>query len=89
MDINDLTEDDGPAIAVALLKPGRMLECVARSGMALQPDEDWVLVLDQIDTETEIELIRRLATGALAGRDELAKVGQDDAAGESPETAAA
>ena len=72
-----------------MLRPDRAEEILARGGMALQPDENWRMVLAQLDTDSFTELVGWLLTAAVVGLNELAATGEDDGQGEAPEPSAA
>ena len=72
-------------IQAIMLRPDRTEEILARGGMALQPDENWRMVLAQLDKDSFTELVGWLLTAAVVGVGELAATGEDDGQGEVPE----
>ena len=82
------TADTG-FIQAIMLRPDRTEEILARGGMALQPDENWRMVLAQLDKDSFTELVSWLLTAAVVGVGELAATGEDDGQGEAPEPSAA
>ena len=76
---------DAGLISSIMLRPDRTEEILARGGMALQPDENWRMVLAQLDKDSFTELVSWLLTAAVVGVNELAATGEDDGQGEVPE----
>ena len=72
-------------IQAIMLRPDRTEELLARGGMALQPDENWRMVLAQLDTDSFTELVSWLMTAAVVGVGELVNADGDDGQGEAPE----
>ena len=76
---------DAGLVSSIMLRPDRTEEILARGGMALQPDENWRMVLAQLDKDSFTELVSWLLTAAVVGVNELAVTGEDDGRGEAPE----
>ena len=73
-------------LASVMMKPGYMEALLARAGMALQPDENWGLVIAQLDAETCVTLITWLTGALIAGQAELATAAQEEAPGEAADS---